>query len=41
MIKDIQKEVQEITKWIKNYVEEARADRRSHSEIVEEKIVQP
>lgn len=26
MIKDIQKEVQEITKWIKNYVEEARAD---------------
>ncbi len=26
MIKEIQKEVQEITKWIKNYVEEARAD---------------
>lgn len=26
MIKDIQKEVQEITKWIKQYVEEARAD---------------
>ena len=26
MIKEIQKEVQEITKWTKNYVEEARAD---------------
>lgn len=26
MIKDVEKEVQEITKWIKNYVEEANAD---------------
>ena len=26
MIKDVEKEVQEITKWIKNYVEEAKAD---------------
>ena len=26
MIKDIKKEVEEITKWIKNYIEDSKAD---------------